>query len=39
VVILLWVGVALIALPALSGWALATLVSPLFASALASGAS
>ena len=28
--ILLWVGVALVALPALSGWALATLVSPLF---------
>ncbi len=28
--ILLWCGVALVALPALSGWALATLVSPLF---------
>jgi steroid 5-alpha reductase family enzyme len=28
--ILLWVGVALIALPALSGWPLVTLVSPLF---------
>ena len=28
--ILLWVGIALIALPALSGWQLATLVSPLF---------
>ena len=28
--ILLWIGVALVALPALSGWALATLVSPVF---------
>ena len=28
--ILLWCGVALIALPALSGWQLATLISPLF---------
>jgi steroid 5-alpha reductase family enzyme len=28
--ILLWTGVALAALPALSGWSLATLVSPLF---------
>jgi steroid 5-alpha reductase family enzyme len=28
--IVLWIGVALIALPALSGWALVTLVSPLF---------
>lgn len=28
--ILLWIGVALIALPALSGWPLVTLVSPLF---------
>jgi steroid 5-alpha reductase family enzyme len=28
--ILLWVGVALVALPALSGWQLVTLISPLF---------
>lgn len=28
--ILLWIGVALIALPALSGWALVTLISPIF---------
>lgn len=28
--ILLWIGVALIALPALSGWPLVTLISPLF---------
>jgi steroid 5-alpha reductase family enzyme len=28
--ILLWVGVALVAVPALSGWALATLISPVF---------
>ena len=28
--ILLWIGVALIALPALSGWSLVTLISPLF---------
>jgi steroid 5-alpha reductase family enzyme len=28
--ILLWTGVALVALPALSGWALVTLVSPVF---------
>ncbi|MEP5568012.1 MAG: DUF1295 domain-containing protein [Halioglobus sp.] len=28
--ILLWVGVALLALPALSGWQLATLISPVF---------
>ena len=28
--ILLWIGVALIAVPALSGWPLATLISPLF---------
>jgi steroid 5-alpha reductase family enzyme len=28
--ILLWVGVALIALPALSGWSLVTLISPVF---------
>ena len=28
--ILLWIGVALIALPALSGWSLVTLISPVF---------
>ena len=28
--IILWVGVALVALPALSGWQLATLISPIF---------
>jgi len=28
--ILLWIGVALIAVPALSGWSLATLISPVF---------
>lgn len=28
--ILLWVGIALLALPALSGWQLATLISPVF---------
>jgi steroid 5-alpha reductase family enzyme len=28
--IVLWIGVALIALPALSGWSFATLVSPVF---------
>ena len=28
--ILLWTGIALIALPALSGWSLLTLVSPVF---------
>lgn len=28
--ILLWVGIALLALPALSGWQLATLISPIF---------
>jgi len=32
--ILLWIGVALIAVPALSGWQLATLISPLFVYAL-----
>ena len=28
--IILWVGIALVALPALSGWQLATLISPIF---------
>ncbi len=28
--ILLWIGVALIAVPALSGWSLVTLISPVF---------
>ena len=28
--ILLWLGVALVALPALSGWQLVTMISPLF---------
>ena len=28
--ILLWTGIAFIALPALSGWSLATLISPVF---------
>ena len=28
--ILLWIGIALIALPALAGWQLVTLISPLF---------
>jgi len=32
--ILLWLGIALIALPALSGWPLVTLVSPLFVTLL-----
>jgi steroid 5-alpha reductase family enzyme len=32
--IVLWIGVALIALPALSGWSFATLVSPLFVTVL-----
>ncbi|MEA3641426.1 MAG: DUF1295 domain-containing protein [Lamprobacter sp.] len=32
--ITLWVGIALIALPALSGWQYATLISPLFVSVL-----